>query len=282
MIRAAHKPRTHIRVTLPLALSLAVSCSMVRAQSTAPQNVPESQPQIASAEIPTFEVISIRQDKTAPGWRESITADGYSAHGITLKLLLMEAYGIRPDYRIIGAPGWSDKDRYDVEAKVADSDVAALQKLDAVRRSSMLQKILTDRFKLQAHRENRPQPIYSLIVVKKALLAETRPSPEKPALITRGRPGQFTATNLPISQLVAQLSGIMSRMVIDNTGLTGRYEIKLDWTPDDVTASSSPPPGASAPSIFTALQEQLGLKLVPTTGPVEVLVVDHVELPSEN
>jgi len=273
---------------MPIRRTALLLVALIAAPITLAQtSQPTSQPAIAPP--PKFDVISVKLNKAAQGWRESATADGYSAKGITLKTLLMEAYGIRPDYRIVGAPGWSNDNRYDIEAKVDDSDVAALQKMDRTQRFAMLQQILTERFNLKAHREDRIQPIYSLVVVKQGRLVESLPSADgknSGGGITRDRSGQFTlkASNYSMASLAAQLRGTVSRMVVDNTGLTGGYDVKLDWTPDDSvpTSASAKASVSSAPSIFTALEEQLGLKLVPTKGPVEVLVVDHVDTPSEN
>jgi len=233
-----------------------------------------------------FEVISVKQDKLAQGWTASTPPDGYSAKGITLAYLLMDAYDIRPMYRIIGPPAWWDDTRFDIQAKVADSDIPALQNLTYRQRAAMVQQILTDRFKLKVHREVKTQPIYSLVVVKEGVLTDAPPPADgKPAGMGwrpgRGtRAGQMVATNLTTAWLASQLSGILGRIVIDNTGLTGTYSADLHYTPDDKPAAGSE--SETSLSIFTALQEQLGLKLVPAKGPVECLVIDHVELPTEN
>jgi uncharacterized protein (TIGR03435 family) len=268
---------------------IALLLAAVIAAPIALAQTPQPTPQPAIAPTPKFDVVSVKLDKAAQGWRETITADGYSAKGITLKTLLMHAYGIMPDYRIVGAPGWSNDNRYDIEAKVGDSDVAALQKMERTQRFAMLQQVLTERFNLKAHSEDRIQPIYSLVVAKQGRLVKTPPSADDKNSgggTRRSGSGQFTlkASNYSMASLVAQLRGIVGRMVVDNTGLTGGYDVKLDWTLDDSvpTSVSAKASGSSAPSIFTALEEQLGLKLVPTKGPVEVLVVDHVDTPSEN
>lgn len=152
----------------------------------------------------------------------------------------------------------------------------------------MVQQILKDRFKHKVHREVKTQPIYSLVVVKQCVLTEASPPTDgKPVALGlrpgRGaRAGQLVATNLTTAWLAAQLSGIMGRMVVDNTGLTGTYSADLHWTPDNQPMASSQAESDTSLSIFTAVEEQLGLKLVPTKGPVECLVIDHVELPSEN
>jgi uncharacterized protein (TIGR03435 family) len=249
------------------------------AQSPTP--VPASQSSNEVPKIPAFDVISVKQNLAAQGWHDAPTADGYLASAVTLQWILPEAYGLSRSSCILGTPGWANTYRYDIEAKVADADVAALQKLDWKQRNQMIQQILMDRFKVRVHHEDQTQPIYSLVVVRKDRL----PPPADPqtkhpnGFISRSRNGQLTAGSFTMAAFADFISGSLGRKVVDKTGLAGRYDFKLDWNPDEIDSSGS---DNSAPSIFTATQEQLGLKLVPTTGPVDCLVVDHVELPSEN
>lgn len=247
----------------------------------------QTPPPVDSTPIPNFEVVSVRQDKSALGWSVSTPPDGYTAKGITLMHLLMGAYNIMPNYRIIGPPAWWDDTRSDIQAKVSDSDIPRLQKVDFRQRVAMVQQILADRFKLRVHREARTQPIYSLVVVKQGVLTEV-PAPADGMPVAMGwrrgrgdRAGQMVATNLDTRWLAAELSGILGRMVVDNTGLTGTYRADLHYTPDP-PAPNGQPDSDNSLSIFTAVEEQLGFKLVPTKGSVECLIIDHVELPSEN
>jgi uncharacterized protein (TIGR03435 family) len=160
-----------------------------------------------------------------------------------------------------------------------------------------LLSLLTDRFKLKVHRITKELPVYELVVAKND--PKLQPTKEAHDSRNRGmhiRDGRMTATALSMESLAANLSGQTSRVVIDKTGLTGHYDFTLNWTPDQrrsdplASGESSPGPrgnsvddgGANGPSIFTALQEQLGLKLVPQKGPVEILVIDHIEKPSPN
>lgn len=234
--------------------------------------------------IPAFAVISVKRNLTARGWTDVSTADGYSATGVTLSWVLPRAYGIGQSYRIFGMPEWGDTYRYDIEARVDDADLDALHRLDWKLRYAMVQQILAERFKIKVHREDRVQPIYSLVVVNKDRLRAT-PPPADGTLrtmggkITRSRQGQLTASDMTMARFAEFMSGSLGRSIVDNTGLTGGYDFKLDWNPDEIDTSG---PGNSAPSIFTAVQDQLGLKLVPATGTVECLVIDHVETPSEN
>ena len=265
-----------------LLLTAVLIAPIAQAQTPPPGDQP------GAAVLPAFEVVSVKQNKTAQSWSVSTPPDGYNATGATLMTLILNAYDIRPNYRVIGAPSWWDDRRFDIQAKVSDADIPTLQKLNYRQRASMVQQILTDRFKLKVHREVKILPIYSLVVVKQGVLTEAPPPTDgKPVALGlrpgRGaRAGQLVATNLTTAWLAAQLSGIMGRMVVDNTGLTGTYSADLHWTPDNKIMANSQAESDTSLSIFTAVEEQLGLKLVPTKGPVECLVIDHVEMPSEN
>jgi uncharacterized protein (TIGR03435 family) len=174
-------------------------------------------------------------------------------------------------------------------------------------RQRMLQALLAERFKLTVHRESKELPIYALVVAKDGpKLQEAKPGDTYPngikgpdgqpgaGMMMMGREG-LTAQGIPIANLVRHLSRVLGRKVVDKTGLTGKYDFTLKWTPDQSQSAmlrgpeggqpgtgSAAAPEASEPSIFTALQEQLGLKLDSQKGPVEILIIDHVEKPSEN
>jgi uncharacterized protein (TIGR03435 family) len=246
-------------------------------------------PSPAATPLPTFEVVSIKPNKTALGWRGSQMADGYLLTGIPLAILIRNAYGTTSNHHVVGMPAWADDTRYDIEAKVGDSEIAALQTLNYTQRFAMFQPILTDRFRLKLHWETKTEPIYSLIVVKPGHLVEL-PPPADGNLALGMRCGHGThagqwVTKVPtLASLASMLSGQVGRVVVDNTGLTGYYNAGLHWTPEDLNGSASQPCGTpdNAISIFTALQEQLGLKLIPAKGPVQTLVIDHVEQPSQN
>ena len=171
----------------------------------------------------------------------------------------------------------------------------------------MMQMLLADRFKLKVHQETKELAIYALIVAKNGpKLHEAKPGDTYPnglkgpdarsgaGMMFGGREG-LTAQGVPIANLVRHLSLQLGRTVIDKTGLAGKYDFTLKWTPDEIRSSmfkgpESGPPGpastafsdSSGPSLFTALEEQLGLKLESQKGPVEIVVIDHVERPSEN
>jgi uncharacterized protein (TIGR03435 family) len=254
-----------------------------------------------AARIPEFDVVSIKPNKSGSGMFRSMTIpDGIRAENAPLIMLIRQAYGLfnSNDDLISRIPDWAKSDRFDIEAKVAGADVDDLKKLTRDQRGQMLQALLEDRFKLKAHRETMERPIYSLVVakggakLKPATEGDTYPNgikgPDGAAhggMIRMGRT-QFTVQAIAIADLLSSLTQITGRTVLDKTGLTGKYDISLEWTLDDATLVA--PDGsrldvsASGPNIFTAIQEQLGLKLEAGKGPVEGLVIDRLEKPSEN
>jgi uncharacterized protein (TIGR03435 family) len=214
-----------------------------------------------------------------------------------LKAIISNAYGIRQDL-ISGAPGWTESTQYDIEAKEGESVAAALQKLSNEQRADqirlMLQALLADRFHLKVNHVVKELPVYELVIAKGGFkLKEADPNnayaggikgPDGVSGVLLTGAGRLTAQAIQMSMLVTNLSYQVDRTVVDKTGLTGKYDFTLKWTPDQ--GLSTLPPGAesdsSGPSIFTAIQEQLGLKLESTKGLVQTLVIDHVERPSEN
>lgn len=267
------------------------------AQGVPPPATVASQPSVnSSAGKPLdFDAVSVKPDKSGNGnmFRIMAQSDGYSITG-PLKMVLSFAYGIREDL-ISGLPGWAADARYEIAAKVAGSDVDAFKKLGKDQRTPMLQSVLADRFKLKAHTETKELPIYDLVVTKGGPKLQEAKADDGYANGIKGpdgtahagmmamRPGMFTGQGIAVSGLVDVLSREVHRTVIDKTGLTGKYDLKLKFTPDEGPAPMlNGAPDTSAPSIFTALEEQLGLKLQPAKGPVTTLVIDHVEQPSEN
>lgn len=227
----------------------------------------------------SYDVVSIR-----PSNVEGMSIDGrgdhYVARGATLWSLLFNAFNLRPNDDVPGLPGWAKSERFDLEAGMDADTYADLQRMpveeQTAQREKMLQAILADRFKLKMHYESREQPIYALVIAKSGLRLKEWPSDKTPGGISWGR-GQIEVRGEPMERFTFCLSDTLGRAVVDKTGLTGRYEIDLKWTPDEL--QGTPDAGAS---IFTAIQEQLGLKLESTRGIVETFVVDHVERPSEN
>jgi uncharacterized protein (TIGR03435 family) len=253
----------------------------------------------APPKLPAFAVTSVKPNPKATGWRLSPDPEGWSGTGVTLFTLIQEAYLLVEPGRIEGIPQWADSDRFDIEVKLDEADAASFQKLPYDQRLPLLQALLADRFRLTAHFEPRIMPIFLLTLAKGGLkMKETTSDELSPRMskefahVSRARSGEFEAVNMTVAQLTSHLTFWSGRNVVDKTGLTGRYDIKLAWSPDSDLGSGhsasndgqSPliPPAPAGPSIFTAVQEQLGLKLEPEKGTVQVLVVDHVEEPAPN
>jgi len=220
---------------------------------------------------PTFEVASI---KPHPG---PVTVEGLSISGtlvgetaVDLMDLVVDAYNVRRD-QVSGGPDWSNGTaRYDIQGKATTGEREPSR--EQVRQ--MLQSLLADRFKLVIRREAVETPVYALVLAKGG--TKLRPS-DKPTGIM-GRPtdtGRRIEGSVTMEFLAKQLSTPAGRLVVDQTGLTGNFSIALEWTPLNVT----PPDGTASLSIFTAVQDQLGLKLEPTKAPVEKLFIEHAEKP---
>ncbi len=264
---------------------MAAALIALPAQLALCQSVP--QPPSSPTAKPEFEVASIRQNITATEHDHShiysAANDGlYRTVNAPLKMLLESAFNL-PETRILGVPSSIASAKFDIEAKSDATLSQQLAKLPSDQgreiKRQMLQSLLADRFKLVTHLETRDLPIYALVVAKNGPLIH--PSQAGGTTINRGNNRiAVQGSDNTVALLAEQLSLTLGRVVIDKTGLEGRYDITLKWTPDDASASASN--ASDGPSIFTAIQEQLGLKLESTKGPVQVLIVDHVEMPSEN
>ena len=221
------------------------------------------------AQIPKeFEVASVKPQ--APGdTRVSIqpSPGGFIANGVPLKLLIEIAYRVK-DYQISGGPDWIESDHYDVSAKAPAGFIPTGQQMQP-----MLQALLADRFRLKLHRETRELPAFLLVVNKGGpkLTASTKPD----SRISVGH-GIFTAQKIDMAGLADALATESDRTIVDQTGLAGEYDVTLKWTPD---ATDQDP---AATSLFTAIQEQLGLRLESAKAPVEILVIDSAQKASEN
>jgi uncharacterized protein (TIGR03435 family) len=255
-------------------------------------------PSGAAAQIanpPTYDVASIKPSKASDETTLLFRPGAFSAKGMTLKSLLKEAYGIQDD-QISGAPKWVSSQTYDIEAKVDGVDAATLEKLSEDQFKGMFRSFLRDRFQLKVHWETKELPVLALVVAKggpklqQAKPGDTYPDgikgPDgKPAghagMLMWGR-GRLTGQGIPIGNLVPPLTQELGRIVEDKTGLTGNYDIELRWTTDDAAPDSRSASDSPGPSLFTAMQEQLGLKLESQKAPVQVLLIDHVEQPAPN
>jgi uncharacterized protein (TIGR03435 family) len=277
--------RSFLRLPATLILFVApVTCSgALHGQDSSGQR-----PQAAPV-VPMFDVAAIHIHESQPHEHNSIwssPSDGrFRTENISVISLIHWAYEM-PDSRILGAPTWTGTAHFNIDATADPSVDQQLKGLtpDAGRKQKekMVQGLLADRFKLAVHTETRELAIYALVVAKGgAKLGSTQ---ESGTTINTGSGRMEVEGSNSVPLLAEELSKVVGRDVIDKTGLSGRYDLKLKWTPDDAAQPQllNGAPVEGGPSIFTALEEQLGLKLEPTKGPVQVLVIDHVEMPSAN
>jgi uncharacterized protein (TIGR03435 family) len=261
---------------------------------------------LAQSAAPTFEVASIKQNKSgASSSAFGGPASRFTATNTTAQMFIGYAFGVQ-DYQIEGAPDWVKNDRWDINAK-ADGNFPAVNFDDDPRRK-MVRALLIDRFKLSAHMETRERPIYALVLARPGQVsARLHPSttdcvaydnaerlgqlrtllmtPDKvPECTLRSPPGRMIWGTQTMRQVAFELSETLHRAVVDRTGLEGHFSAVVTYTPESgpVTGVDQPATDPNAVSIFTALQEQLGLKLDSTRGPIDVLVIDHIERATED
>ena len=277
--------RRAIRANVISLLAIALLTIPAIAQQSATTN-----PQ---ATLPVYDVVSIHLHSALDNKAEfSDQSDSFSGTNITLSELVSYAYQIREDL-ISGLPGWVDSTHFDITAKVSDPDHSILDKLTRAQIKTMLRPVLADRFQLKVHTEIKTLPVYDLVLTKDGPKFQKSPpppdDPDHPTPKVQHRKtswqinnGDLTATALPLSTLTNALAEELDRTVIDKTGLTDVYDLKLRWTPDEDANAADNGAADRPPDLFTALQEQLGLKLDPAKGPVTTLVVDHAEQPTPN
>ena len=221
----------------------------------------------------SFEVATIKP--AVPDAGGSSGEDGrrgvLRVYNVTLKRCIRYAYAVAEN-QILGGPKWIDDLRYDIVAK-ADHPAGEPELL------TMLQPLLADRFKLELHHESRTLPGYALTVAKGGIRA-TASDPGRHSGANGGR-GFIDAVASPMSELTIRLSALLGRPVVDMTGENRKFDFHLKWTPDD-TQTGADSATSDRPSLFTALQEQLGLKVESGKVPVDVLAVDHAEFPPDN
>jgi len=239
----------------------------------------------------SYEVISVKPYKVDTSTRISIftrvTANGFSAQGMDLLGLVMNAYPVLTADQIIGLHSTSIFDeRYSIEAKMDEKAAAALNKLPQDQqqetRRAMLQALLADRFNLKAHKETRELPLYNLVVAKGGpkLKESTENDPGK----WHGGWGEISGDGIAMIVMLRTFASQTHRYVVDKTGLSGKFSFSLKWNPldgQDVPAQLIDQ-FKDRPDLFIALEEQLGLKLESAKGPVDVYVIDHIEKPSVN
>ncbi len=280
-----------------LALAAPIAVGLLHVTQTRAQ----SQGQSIAVSGPGFVSVSIRPNKTGEpmagfnvkGLMTAAPAaqfkpDRFMATNFTLRELIRLAYGVHGS-QIFAGPGWIDSEKYDIEAKVGSSSVDELGKLSPDRRylenQGMIQALLADRFKLTLHHETKEIPAYVLVIAKHgAKLHEAKPGDTYPDgfkdfhghPVGAGHwlgPCKFVGQGVPVADLARDLSQVLDRVVLDQTGLNGVYDFTVDCHAAFMERGES---------LLAVLPEQLGLELKPETAPVEVLVIDHAENPAES
>ncbi len=291
-------------LALPAVLGLTSTTPAHAHQQPQAQTSPPAAPPVFK-----YEVASIKPNKSGSGSIDgSSMPDSYTIKNAPLKRLIQDAYAVQ-NYQISGAPDWLTSERFDIDAKMDPSLVDAFQKLSVtdrrLARQQMLQALLAERFNLKIHRETKDLPVFSLVFAKsgsKLQVTKTPdPTPNAPGpRASRGGasirtssygngPVTVTALHCSTADLASYLTNRVGRPILDKTGLTDRYDFTLQFAQDDIAPQS--PSGGASPSasvdpvgvsVFTAVRDQLGLKLEPGKGPVEIIVIDHIERPSGN
>jgi uncharacterized protein (TIGR03435 family) len=235
---------------------------------------------------PKFEVASIKPSSSADRRQlfDVLPSGRFTVANCTVKRLIQEAYGIK-NFQISGGPGWIGADLFDITAK-AEGPATNFDQIKL-----MLQSLLAERFQLVMRPNTREMPVYALVVDKNG--PKFKAASESGPGMMRIRRGLVVGQSMGIGGLADQLSSFLGRVVVDKTALTGSYDLKLEWQPDENQVAmfqamgvpegfGAPPPDGHGPSLFAALPEQLGLKLESQKGPVEVFTIERVEWPSEN
>jgi uncharacterized protein (TIGR03435 family) len=300
---------------LLVAACLALVAPPTQAQTTPPPAPPAAD---ASSKPLTYDAVSIKPNSGGSsvnnqGMMRSMVMmrnlpDGFSATNVNLRQLIANAYDVKDD-QIFGGPDWIGSKSYDIQAKVTGTDPSDPHQLTKAQRTQAMQALLADRFKLAVHTETKEASLYVLTVAKGGpKLTASKPSdapalppnlppgavvrnyptdgPPRGGTMRMSGPGNLTVTAMTMPQFATMLSSQLHRTIVDQTGLTGTYDFTLQWTPDNLSTSpaggDAQAPDPTGPTIYTAVQEQLGLKLESTKGPVKTVVIDHIEPPSEN
>lgn len=269
---------------------------------------------LAQGIAPTsFDVVSIKPNPSGSLIRSiGPQPGGFGGLNVSARELIAYAYGISQNtssIQIVGGPAWLDRERFDVDARLA-------VRLAPAQYAPLLQRMLTERFHLQMHREQRDLPVYALVASREdrspapgmranpvdceARRAAARAAggppplagtgiapPDRPVCALRITPGILRGAAVTMPVLATYLGGVAGRLVIDKTGIPGTFDIDLEWTPDaspapDTSRQDDRPPAPNGPSLFTALQEQLGLKLQSDAAPMDLVIIDRLERPEAN
>lgn len=306
---AAQRPITVMtRFALVSAAIVVVAGPMVAGAVKTPAQQPAAITLLAQTTMPSFEVASVKRNPSGLGRSmiENVQPSGlWLLTNVPTRALIRTAYRVQ-DFQIVGAPDWVQTEHYDVVAK-ASGDLRPAGPGAPRAQFLMLRSLLIDRFKLKARLETREAPVFALVLARTdgkpgaglvpahddcVAIVAAEIKRERPVAAPGERPvcgliagpigttggNRIAGGNTSIGQLATTLSGRMNRIVLDRTGLSGVFNFTLDFVPD----GSPIDPSQNLPPLQTALREQLGLKLEPARGQVEVLVIDHVERPTEN
>ena len=285
-------------VVIPLGVAAAVWCSLDwTGGAILTAQIP---PAAATATPPKFEVATIKRNASGASGIDSVfQPDGrYRAFNMTVRELVANAYRVR-GFQVVGGPPWVASERFDVEAKAEDA--ATFKYVPAADGTPvfpdapflMIRELLNDRFKLVVHRETREGPAYALMMIRAGARGpRLRPPandcykmvPKPPSCAgIRREPGRFVVTSSTMANLATSLSISLQRLVIDRTGLSERFDFILEWKPVDSAGDPAATLAAEfAPSLLAALDEQLGLKMVAQRAPIDYIVIDSAEAPSDN
>lgn len=275
--------------------------SFVQGVTSSAQQFPNPASENSQENLPSFDVVSIRAHE--PGYwpsfeRRQFTADGFTWLNAQAQGVIVYAYDLKDPKLgpslIPGAPKWIRSDWYDIRARLSASDIEKMKKLNAPQQEEfqreLLRSVLADRFKFKAHLISKPSLAYELVVAKTGTKKITEAEPGESSGVDWADAGYGQYRAVPLDALIMLLKMQEDCSVIDRTGLKGKYDFELKW---DRAPETMPPPGtsivpavpageSSRTSIFKALEEQLGLKLVPIKAPMESIVIDHIEKPSAN
>jgi uncharacterized protein (TIGR03435 family) len=262
------------------------------AQIAPAQGVTAPPPAQAASPAPSttslkYDIVSVRPAEPNAHYRGGSTTPDETEIVLSLKALVGYVYDIRPEF-VFGGPKWCDTELFDIKAKVDESDIATFESLSYQQRATMLRPILESRFGLKVHHEVRVLQVFDLVLAKVGLGPKFSPhSPDKPAFSLGSVGGDFDGygVEMPLftKALTNELLATIGRPIIDKIGLTGKYDFYLRWSSAVTTSSPTDQAATSShPDIFTAMQEQLGLKLQPAREQVETIVIDSAAQPSEN
>jgi uncharacterized protein (TIGR03435 family) len=250
---------------------------LARAAGDAAWEIPKADAPMARDADPDWDVVSVKaHDPSDPSNNQSLNFKGRQVVMVNRAVegMLLFAYGLQK-VQIVGAPHWVETERWDVQGV---PDVPGHPSLKQMQ--SLTRKLLEERFGLKVHKETKELAVYAITVAKGGeRIAPSAGDPNSPPSENENSNGGVVTMRMSMGEFAPDLGYFVGRPVVDQTGLTGRYDFQLKWTADE---SKAPTDGSAPPGMFTAIQEQLGLKLEPAKAPVEVLVVDAVQRPGAN